>query len=47
MKIDPFMLRPEYREYVWGGNRIRPNVERTAEAWLVYEHNMIIDGPLK
>jgi mannose-6-phosphate isomerase len=47
MKIDPFMLRPEYREYVWGGNRIRPNVERTAEAWLVYEQNMIIDGPLK
>ena len=47
MKLDPFMLKPEYREYVWGGNRIRPDAERTAEAWLVYECNVIIEGPLK
>ncbi|MDO9546604.1 MAG: hypothetical protein Q7J07_07625 [Pelolinea sp.] len=47
MKIDPFMLKPEYREYVWGGNRIRPDADRTAEAWLVYESNTIIEGPLK
>jgi len=40
-------LKPEYREYVWGGNRIRPDVGRTAEAWLVYERNTIMDGSLK
>ena len=28
MKITPFKFDPEYREYVWGGNRIRPDVEK-------------------
>jgi len=45
--MQPFKLEPEYREYVWGGNRIRPDVGRTAEAWLVYENNAITNGPLK
>ena len=45
-KIIPFKLIPQYREYVWGGNRIRPDAERTAEAWVVYEHNVIADGLL-
>jgi len=45
--MQPFKLEPEYREYVWGGSRIRPNVGRTAEAWLVYENNMITGGHLK
>jgi len=45
--MQPFKLEPEYREYVWGGSRIRPNVGRTAEAWLVYENNTITDGFLK
>ena len=45
--MQPFRLEPEYREYVWGGSRIRPDVGRTAEAWLVYENNMITEGPLK
>ena len=47
MILLPFKLAPEYREYVWGGSRIRPNAERTAEAWLVYERNTIIEGPLR
>jgi len=47
LTLQPFKLKPEYREYVWGGNRIRPDVGRTAEAWLVYERNTIMDGPLK
>jgi len=45
--MQPFKLEPEYREYVWGGSRIRPDVGRTAEAWLVYENNVIINGPLE
>ena len=45
--MQPFKLEPEYREYVWGGSRIRPDVGRTAEAWLVYENNTITDGHLK
>lgn len=38
-------LEPQYREYVWGGNRLRPG-QITAEAWLVYEGNRITSGPL-
>lgn len=44
--LSPFKLIPQYREYVWGGNRIRPEAERTAEAWVVYENNQIADGPM-
>ncbi len=43
--LRPFKLEPHYREYVWGGNRLRPDVGRTAEAWIVYEENKIINGP--
>ncbi len=42
----PFRLDPEYRPYVWGGARLRPGGERTAEAWVVYEQNRILSGPL-
>jgi len=45
-QISPFKLIPQYREYVWGGTRIRPEAERTAEAWVVYEENRIENGPL-
>jgi mannose-6-phosphate isomerase len=44
MILEPFMLKPEYREYIWGGSRIRPQVGRTAEAWLVYEEDVVADG---
>jgi mannose-6-phosphate isomerase len=40
-----FQLIPEYREYVWGGQRLRPGTQ-TAEAWVVYEGNRIQGGPL-
>ena len=43
--ITPFKLEPAYRDYVWGGTRLRPEAERTAEAWIVYEGNRISDGP--
>lgn len=42
--IQPFMLEPTYRDYVWGGNRLRPHVEKTAEAWIVYEGNLAANG---
>jgi mannose-6-phosphate isomerase len=42
----PLQLAPEYRDYVWGGTRLRPGNQRTAEAWVVFEQNKIINGPL-
>ena len=38
------ILSPVYRDYVWGGNRLRPSGERTAEAWVVYEDNLVRTG---
>jgi mannose-6-phosphate isomerase len=39
-------LLPEYRDYVWGGQRLRPGT-LTAEAWIVYEDDRIATGPLQ
>ncbi len=39
-------LAPEYRDYVWGGSRLRPDIVPTAEAWVVYEHDCITNGRL-
>ena len=44
--IEPFQLITEYRDYVWGGSRLRPG-QRTAEAWVVFEGDRIADGPFK
>ncbi len=41
-----FELIPEYRDYVWGGQRLRPG-KLTAEAWIVYEGDRIANGPLQ
>jgi mannose-6-phosphate isomerase len=38
-------LVPEYRDYVWGGQRLRPGL-LTAEAWVVHETDRIANGPL-
>ena len=40
-----FQLEAQFREYVWGGQRLRPG-QKTAEAWAVYEGNRILSGPL-
>ena len=40
----PFHLLSEYRDYVWGGDRLRPGHSPTAEAWVVYEQDRIADG---
>jgi mannose-6-phosphate isomerase len=38
-------LTPEYRDYVWGGQRLRPGT-LTAEAWVIAENDRITNGPL-
>jgi mannose-6-phosphate isomerase len=39
------LLQPEYRDYIWGGQRLRPG-QLTAEAWVIYENDRIKGGPL-
>ncbi len=39
-------LLPEYRDYLWGGNRLRPEVVPTAEAWVIYEEDRVANGSL-
>ncbi len=39
-------LQPEYRDYVWGGERLRPGSAPTAEAWVIYAENRIAGGRL-
>jgi mannose-6-phosphate isomerase len=47
MKLDPFLkLVPSYRDYVWGGDRLRPGHSPTAEAWVVWEEDEILSGSL-
>jgi len=41
----PFSLAPEYRDYVWGGSRLRPQIVPTAEAWVIFAGNRITSGP--
>jgi len=45
MNKTPFSLAPEYRDYVWGGARLRPGIVPTAEAWIIYAGNRISSGP--
>ncbi len=45
MDTHPFSLAPEYRSYVWGGSRLRPEVVPTAEAWIVFAGNRVSSGP--
>lgn len=45
--LSPLLLSLEYRDYVWGGRRLRPDFQGpTAEAWIVYEDNLIANPPL-
>ena len=47
MKLDSFLkLVPSYRDYVWGGDRLRPGHRPTAEAWVVWEDDRIESGSL-
>jgi mannose-6-phosphate isomerase len=47
MNLNSFLkLTPAYRDYVWGGDRLRPGHSPTAEAWVVWEGDVIESGPL-
>ena len=47
MTLPSFLkLTPEYRDYIWGGEKLRPGHNPTAEAWVVYEHDRIEAGVL-
>ena len=47
MTLHSFLkLIPEYRDYVWGGDRLRPGYNPTAEAWVVWENDRIEAGAL-
>ena len=47
MTLNSFLkLTPEYRDYVWGGDRLRPRQNPTAEAWVVFEGDKISSGAL-
>ena len=42
-ELPMLQLIPEYRDYIWGGNRLRPG-QLTAEAWVIYENNRVASG---
>ncbi len=42
----PLKLNPQYRNYVWGGNRLKADSLPVAEAWVVYADNIILGGEL-
>ncbi|HEX7973158.1 MAG TPA: type I phosphomannose isomerase catalytic subunit [Anaerolineales bacterium] len=44
--LEGFQLIPQYRSYVWGGQKLRPGISPTAEAWVIYEQDRIAGGPL-
>jgi mannose-6-phosphate isomerase len=47
IKLNSFLkLVPSYRDYVWGGDQLRPGHNPTAEAWVVWEEDEIETGPL-
>ncbi len=43
---EALVLAPQYRDYMWGGHRLRPGPGPTAEAWVVYEGDLVAGGPL-
>jgi len=38
-------LSIDYRERMWGGQRLRPGPVPIGEAWIVHEGNQVLDGP--
>jgi mannose-6-phosphate isomerase len=47
MVLNSFLrMDPEYRDYIWGGDRLRPGIDPTAEAWVVWEEDRIQSGDL-
>lgn len=46
MLQQPILLEPEYRDYVWGGSRLKPPESPIAEMWAIYENDRVAEGPL-
>jgi mannose-6-phosphate isomerase len=45
MSLNSFLkLSPAYRDYVWGGEKLRPGHYPTAEAWVVWEEDVVESG---
>jgi mannose-6-phosphate isomerase len=45
MSLNSFLkLSPAYRDYVWGGEKLRPGYYPTAEAWVVWEDDVVESG---
>ena len=44
MPLQPFILEKQYRDYIWGGDRLRPGHSPTAEVWAIHENNTVIGG---
>ena len=42
--LKPLILNPTYKDYVWGGRRLRTGGDITAEAWVIYEKNLVKSG---
>ena len=38
-------LSIDYRERVWGGQRLRPGAHPIGEAWIIHEGNRVVGGP--
>lgn len=45
-RLPALKLQAEYRDYVWGGQRLRPQAPITAESWVVYEGDRVKGGSL-
>lgn len=41
--LEAFRVEPQYRDYIWGGKRLRPG-QVTAEAWIMHENDQILSG---
>ena len=47
MTLPPLIqLAPVYRDYIWGGQRLRPGPGPTAEAWMIYEGGQVVNEHL-
>jgi mannose-6-phosphate isomerase len=42
-----FALEPQYRERVWGGQRLRPADPPVGEAWIAFGETAVADGAVK
>lgn len=44
-QLTPFRLTAQYRERVWGGQKLKQANPPIGEAWIIYEEDVVADGP--